>query len=130
MKTKFGYEPEVWEKAKREATEKLIEVAKRRGRIAYSELTAYIQAIQFDADDPRYWEMLGEISIEEAKQNRGMLSCLVVHRSGDMRPGPGFYKLAKYLGKQVNEVDRFWLNEFNRVHDIWANQKSRNKQNT
>lgn len=124
MKNKYGYETSLWNQAKKEATAALIEVAKKRGRIAYSELTGKIEAIAFEYDDPRYWHLLGEISVDEMKAKRGMLSAIVVHRSGDMRPGPGFYELAKGLGKKVGEVDRFWLAEFNRVHDVWANQRS------
>lgn len=112
-------------KAKTEATDILIEIAKARGRIAYSELAPQIQAIAFEHDDPRFWHLLGEISKDEMAKNRGMLSALVVHKAGDMRPGPGFYKLAEWLlKKKVNqkEIDRLWLAEFNRVHDVWANK--------
>jgi len=122
MKNKYGYEESDWTKAKAECTAILADIARRRGRIAYSELAPKILSIQFDHDDPRFWHLLGEVSVDEAKQSRGMLSAIVVHKYGDMRPGPGFYELAKWLGKKVGEVDRFWLNEFNRVHDIWANK--------
>lgn len=124
MKNKYGYEQSDWDKAKAEAKEILIEVAKQRGRIAYSELTPRIQAIQFDYEDQRFGWFLGEISEEEMKANRGMLSAIVVHKSGDMIPGPGFYDLAKRLGKKVGDIDRFWLSEFNKVHDVWANRKT------
>jgi hypothetical protein len=124
MKNKYGYEVALWNQAKKEAVAALIEVAKHRGRIAYSELTAKIGAIAFEHDDARYWHLLGEISVDEMKLKRGMLSAIVVHKVGDMRPGPGFYELAKSLGKKVGEVDRFWLAEFNRVHDVWANQRT------
>jgi hypothetical protein len=126
MKNKWGYEERDWNKAKAEATAILIEIAKARGRIPYSELAPKIQAISFDADEPRFWHLLGEISVEEVANNRGMLSALVVHKSGNMRPGSGFYKLAEgLLKKKVSqtEVDRLWLKEFNRVHDVWANRK-------
>jgi len=39
--------------------------------------------------------MLGEISQEEDAAGRGMLSVIVVHKVGDMQPGPGFFQLAK-----------------------------------
>ena len=113
-----------WEEAKAQATEVLIDVAKGRGRIAYSEPTPRIDAIDFEAEDPRFWHMLGEISQEEDAAGRGMLSAIVVHKSGDMIAGKGFYELAKKMGKKVSEVDRFWLQQFNRVHDYWANTHS------
>jgi hypothetical protein len=67
---------------------------------------------------------------EEGVRRDGMLSAIQGNATSfsdrnelpDMRPGPGFYDLAKWLGKKVGEVDRFWLSEFNRVHDVWANK--------
>jgi hypothetical protein len=35
--------------------------------------------------------MLGEISQEEDEAGHGMLSVIVVHKYGDMQPGPGFF---------------------------------------
>jgi len=122
MKNKYGYKINDWKKAKAEWIAILIRIAKARGRIAYSELSPQIEAIEFQHDDPRFWALLGEVSIDEMDEGRGMLSAIVVHKHGDMRPGPGFYNLAKSLGKKIGEVDRFWLAEFNRVHDVWANQ--------
>jgi hypothetical protein len=123
MKNKYGHEVRDWKKAKAECIALLADVAKARGRIAYSDLAPQIKAIEFEHDDPRFWHLLGEVSIDEMNDGRGMLSAIVVHKHGDMRPGPGFYELAKWAGKEVGEVDRFWLAEFNRVHDVWANKR-------
>ena len=118
-----GYETRDWKKAKEQCVEILADIAKSRGRIAYSELAPRIQGIQFDYDDPRFWHLLAEISVEEMREGRGMLSAIVVHKTGEMRPGPGFYEVAKWLGKRFGEADRFWLAEFNNVHDVWANRR-------
>ena len=66
--------------------------------------------------------MLGEISTEENEAGRGMLTVVVVHKEGDMKPGPGFFELAQKLGRQVGDLDVFWISEFKRVVD--ANRKS------
>jgi len=100
----------------------LIDVARRKGRIAYSELAAQITAIQIEAHDPRMFHLLGEISTAEDKAGRGMLTAIVVHKSGDMQPGPGFFELAKSPGKDTSDVLVCWINEFNNVHDYWANR--------
>ena len=100
----------------------LFDVARGKGRIAYSELASQIQAIDIVAHDPRMFHLLGEISVEEEKAGRGMLTAIVVHKSGDMQPGPGFFELAKSLGKDTSDVLVCWVNEFNRVHDYWANR--------
>ncbi len=122
MLNNYGYDGSDWEKAKGQAVKVLIDVARRKGRIAYSELAAQITAIQIDAHDPRMFHLLGEISTAEDKARRGMLTAIVVHKSGDMQPGPGFFELAKSLGKDTSDILVCWITEFNKVHDYWANK--------
>ena len=122
MLNDYGFAGPEWEKAKAQAREVLISVARRKGRIAYSELATKITAIQIEAHDPRMFHMLGEISTTEHKAGRGMLTAIVVHKSGDMQPGPGFFELAKSLGKDTSDILKCWVNEFNKVHDYWANK--------
>ena len=122
MLNDYGFSGLDWDVAKDEAKAILIDVARRKGRIAYSELASQIQAIDIVAHDPRMFHLLGEISVEEEKAGRGMLTAIVVHKSGDMQPGPGFFELAKSLGKDTSDVLVCWVNEFNRVHDYWANR--------
>jgi len=122
MLNDYGFSGPDWDAAKEEAKAVLIEVARRKGRIAYSELAGQIHAIEIEAHDPRMFHLLGEISVEEEEAGRGMLTAIVVHKSGDMQPGPGFFELAKSLGKDTSDVLACWVSEFNRVHDYWANK--------
>jgi molybdopterin synthase catalytic subunit len=64
-------------------------------------LVKKIKSIKLDAHDPRLFHMLGEISSEEDTAGRGMLTVVVVHKVGDMQPGPGFFELAKHLGRDT-----------------------------
>ncbi|DAB34178.1 MAG TPA: hypothetical protein CFH82_06615 [Sulfurospirillum sp. UBA12182] len=122
MLNDYGFAGTDWETAKQEAKKVLIDIARRKGRIAYSELASQINAINIEAHDPRMFHLLGEISSEEDKAGRGMLTAIVVHKSGDMQPGPGFFELAKSLGKDTSDQLKCWVDEFNRVHDYWANK--------
>ena len=122
MLNNYGYEGADWEKAKAQARDVLIEVAQRKDKITYSELATEITAINIEAHDSRMNHLLGEISSEEDAQGRGMLTAIVVHKFGDLRPGPGFYDLAKSLGKDTSDKDFFWISEVKTVHDYWANQ--------
>lgn len=122
MLNNYGYEGADWEQAKAQARGVLIEVARRKDKITYSELAAEITAINIEAHDSRMNHLLGEISSEEDAQGRGMLTAIVVHKFGDLRPGPGFYDLAKSLGKDTSDKDFFWISEVKTVHDYWANQ--------
>lgn len=122
MLNDYGYSGSDWEKVKKQATDILIEVARRKGRIAYSELASKITAISIQAHDPQMFHLLGEISTAEDKAGRGMLTAIVVHKSGDMQPGPGFFELAESLGKNTSDRLACWVSEFNKVHDYWANK--------
>lgn len=122
MLNQYGFEGPQWETAKRQAKEILIGVARRRGRIAYSELVVKISALHLEPHDSRLFHLLGEISSEEDKSGRGMLTAIVVHKTGDMQPGPGFFELAKSLGRNIKDPLACWITEFNKVHDYWANR--------
>jgi hypothetical protein len=63
--------------------------------------------------------ILGEIVEDEVNAGRPMLSAVAVGVSG--RPGPGFYTLARQLGKfadGANELE-FWEAERERVYRAW-----------
>jgi hypothetical protein len=98
----------------------MIERAKVRGMIPYSDIVKTITSIRLEAHDPRLAHLLGEISSEEDAAGHGMLTVLVVHKTGDMQPGPGFFELAKALGRDVSDVLRCWVAELHRVHAYWA----------
>lgn len=91
-----------------------------RGLIPYSELAAQIKSIQIRPESYAFAAMLGEISTEEDKAGRGLLSVIVVHKSGDMQPGPGFFELAKELGRDTSDILACWVAELKNVHAYWS----------
>lgn len=99
-------------------------VAASRGTITYSSLVHRLQAVRLGPDDPRLNAMLAEVSTEQDCVGKGMLSVLVIHKTGDMEPGEGFFKLAAALGKNIADRQQFWISELNRVHAAWARPKS------
>ena len=120
MIKKFGFTNQEWSAAKQEARQVLIERAKVRGMMPYSELVRHIRSIIFEPHDTRFFHLLGEISREEDKAGRGMMSALVVHKDGDMQPGPGFFELAEELGKDTSDILRCWMDELKRVYACWS----------
>src|SRR3954466_3650552 len=120
MTTRYGYEAGDWEAAKREMKDILAERARVRGMIPYSELAGRIRAIRMEPDSYALAHMLGEGSEEEDAAGRGMLSVIVVHKVGDMQPGPGFFQLAKKLGRDTSDVLSCWVEELKRVHRSWS----------
>ncbi len=116
----YGFTPKEWAAAKREAKDLLVARAKVRGMIPYSELAAKIKSVQLEAHDQRLFHLLGELSEEEDASGRGMLSVIVVHKAGDMQPGPGFFELAKQLGRDTSDILKCWVEELKKVHAYWS----------
>lgn len=120
MTTKYSYSLADWNSAKEEMRQILIERAKVRGMIPYSELAAKVQAIILQPESYALAAMLGEISTEEDAAGHGMLTVIVVHKHGDMQPGPGFFELAKELGRDTSDILQCWVDELKQVHAYWS----------
>ena len=116
----YGFAPKEWAAAKSEAIAILAARAKVRGMIPYSDLAARIKSVRLEAHDQRLFHLLGEISEVEDAAGRGMLSVIVVHKAGDMQPGPGFFELAKQLGRDTSDILKCWVEELKKVHAYWS----------
>lgn len=122
METRYGFSLADWDKAKEEMKQILIERAKVRRMIPYSELVEDVKSIALEPHSYALAAMLGEISSEEDEAGRGLLTVIVVHKSGDMQPGPGFFELAKELDRDTSDILKCWIDELKMVHDCWSNQ--------
>lgn len=116
----YGFTSEEWSAAKTEARDILAARAKIRSMIPYSNLVAQMKSIRLEAHDQRLAHLLAEISEEEDAAGRGMLSVIVVHKFGDMQPGPGFFELAKQLGRDTSDILKCWIEELKKVHTHWS----------
>ena len=123
MLNDYGFEGAQWDAGKEQARGALMAVAARKGSIAYSDLVEQITALCLEAHDQRLFHLLGEISSEEDKAGRGMLTAIVVHKSGDLQPGPGFFELARSLGKNTKDPLVCWIAECSKVHDYWTKKR-------
>ena len=110
----YGYARDQWDAAKAETRAVLIRCAQTRELIAYSDVVPQVASIHFTPDATAFHELLGEISRDEVAAGRGMLSVVVVHKD-DTFPGKGFFTLAKQLGFNVADQERFWIAEVTRV---------------
>jgi hypothetical protein len=117
---RHGFPESDWQAAKEEARAAMIKRARTRRTIAYSDLVAEIQSVKLDPHSAHLSHLLGLIAEEESENGRGMLTVVVVHKSGDQKPGPGFFEMARKLGRTVLDPDEFWINELKRVHEVWA----------
>jgi hypothetical protein len=115
-----GISQSAWDAAKHQVRHLMIERAKLRAMIPYSDLAAGITAAALAPHDQRLFHLLGEISSEEDSAGRGMLSVVVVHKSANMQPGPGFFELAERLGRDTSDILKCWVAELHRVHAVWS----------
>jgi molybdopterin synthase catalytic subunit len=115
----FGFPEAAWQSAKREAKAALVARARVRGMLPYSDLVRSIHSISLEPHDVRLFHLLGELSTEEAEAGRGMITALVVHKSGDMQPGPGFFEMAERLGHDASDILAFWIGQVKKVHAYW-----------
>lgn len=117
---RFGFKKMEWDAFKHEAREILIGVASQRRMITYSELAAQMMTIQAEPHDMVLWEIIGDVSRDEEQAGRGLLSVVVVHKHGDMEPGPGFFELAKYFKRNISDQTKCWIEETKRVYRVWS----------
>lgn len=120
MTTRYGFSEEAWAAAKEQMRQAMIQRAKFRGMIPYSELVETVTEIELEANSYALAAVLGEISSEEDAAGRGMLSVVVVHKDGDMQPGPGFFELAQELGRDTSDILKCWVEELKKVHRTWS----------
>jgi len=118
----YGHDDGAWESAKSEAKGILRDRASGPDfLISYSDLCSLIQTIDFEPHDPVFWQFLGDISTDEYRQGRGMLTAIVVHKVGEHRPGSGFQECAASLGLDTSDPDRIWTEQLNFVLAHWSN---------
>jgi hypothetical protein len=133
---RYGFTDDEWQVIERLVRETLVERVRMEVRpIPYSELTEVTVGRLGDRpalagktreilrpDAHALADMLGEISTESCNgaPDRGMLSVVVVHKRGDMRPGKGFFECAVTLGRlrpnaSDDEKETLWIRELDLV---------------
>ena len=117
-----GFSDAAWEAGKREARQIMYAVAKKQGLIPYSELVAQIGSISLDAHDSRLDHFLGEIASEDDVAGIGLTTVVVVHKTGDQMPGPGFFDMAEEQGRDTSAPVECWMTELKAVDDYWSHR--------
>ena len=115
----YGHPDDEWAKTKRELRTFLIAKARNRSVVPYSQVVAQIGPIRFTPDDHGFHHMLDETSMDEDEHGRGLLTVVVVHKDGDMQPGPGFFDLATRRGRDIIDIEKTWIDELKAVWRYW-----------
>lgn len=106
--------------------EVLIKVAKRKSIINYTDLVKQ-SGVRLDMSNPHdrgvLGNILGDISWNEVKEGRPMLSSVAIH-AGDFKQGGGFFDLAEELYSiSIPSADaelKFGMEEMNKTHKFWS----------
>ena len=116
----FGFPHELWNAATSEARDAMIECARNQGTLSYTELVSKVSSIQLEPHDVRLDRLLEFVARDEESAGRGILTVVVVHKTGDMLPGSGFFELAEQLGRDTLDRIACWIAELKRVHAQWS----------
>lgn len=119
--SRYGLTTVRWDEIKAEIRHILIQQARARRPIAYSELAARLQTAYLHHRAPAFGSILREIAAEEEAAGHPMLAVLVVNKQTG-RCGAGFFKHAAAQGFDVTDAEAFWQAEFGRVCDFWADE--------
>ena len=99
----------------------LVRAAEYRGVTTYQDLAVIMGLpLQGAYMGRETGHILGEISEDEVNAGRPMLSAVAVSVSG--KAGPGFFALAKDLGRfsgDAADEERFWRQELQSAYETW-----------
>jgi hypothetical protein len=107
-----------WKAVQAEMRQLIIEAAKARQLITYSELSRMLQTAYVHYHSHVMTRLLIDIGSEEAKAGRPTLPALVIAKQTG-RPGPGYFRLAPG-GEETTDPIREWEEEVQRVYDYWS----------
>lgn len=127
METRWGIDSASWTEAVDQIRDILIEEARSGRLISYTKLSQQVTATPLTPDAHALHQMLGDVSREADQGGGPLLSALVVYEH-DQVPGPGFFAMARALGRQFedNKLGRleFWQAETRRVFEQWRDKRA------
>jgi hypothetical protein len=107
-----------WDAVQAEIRQLIIETAKAKQLITYSELTGMLQTAYVHYHSHVLTRMLIDIGSEERAAGRPLLPALVIAKQSG-RPGPGYFKLAPGED-EVGDPIQEWEQEVQRVYHYWS----------
>jgi hypothetical protein len=102
-----------WTEVLEDIRQVLATVAAERSTITYDALHARVGADVPSRGERDLAAALRTVSIAADEAGEGLLSAVVVRRSG--RPGGGWFRLAEQRGRDVSNGDQAWRAEVERV---------------
>jgi hypothetical protein len=107
-----------WQDVKAEMRHIIIETAKAKHLITYSELTGRLQTAYVHYHSHILTQLLIDIGGEERAAGRPLLPALVVAKQTG-RPGPGYFRVTPGEDESGDSIQE-WENEVQRVYQYWG----------
>lgn len=99
----------------------MIEVARKRETITYSELAARLTTAYVHYHSFLFGQLLNEIGDEEAAAGRPVLPAVVV-RKGTGIPGGGYFRIGRGVPIDSENMESVWKDDLERVYEYWSHQ--------
>jgi hypothetical protein len=122
--TRYGFPVADWEQAKEQATQALLECARRRETTTYAALCDTVTAVRLRPYSFGMVAFLDEICEEEDAAHGTVIASLVTRKDTGM-PGEGYFRHASRIGRDTSNRRAFWEHEVARIYDVWADEKGR-----
>lgn len=100
----------------------MIEMARARETITYSELALRLQTAYVHYHSFTMARLLNDIGSEEIDAGRGVLPAVVVTKTTGI-PGGGYFGIARHEvadANELNELEAYWRQDLEAVFDYWA----------
>jgi hypothetical protein len=109
-----------WETVKQEMRDLLIQFAKDKETVTYSQLTRMLQTVHIHYHSHILVRLLDELGDEEDAEGRPCLPALVVTKQTGM-PGGGFFaELSTELSQSPDALEEYWRTRVDEVFEYWA----------
>ncbi len=99
----------------------LIDCARRRETITYSDVAQRIDTAYLHPGSYTFLRILGSICQEEDDAGRGLICALVVSKLTGI-PGGGFFRALAGYGRDTSDAEAAWREECERVFAAWADE--------
>jgi hypothetical protein len=112
--------PEERAAAKEEMRSVLIDCARMRKTVTYTDVCLMIQTVQMHPHSFIFTRILSEVCAEEEERGHGVLCALVVSKTTGI-PGAGYFRGMAELGHDMSDLEASWRAELEQVFDYWSN---------
>lgn len=104
-----------WEAARAEIHALLVELARERETITYSQLANQLKTVRLHPGAYAFHALLRSICGAEHEAGRALLCALVVSQR-TKRPGKGYYTMAAKYGRDVSDTEACWQAELELIY--------------